>query len=464
MSDASTKAPTTGRTVVTVPGLDMGPSPYSPAVKAGGWVFVSGQTGPLPAADARAETAGAANPFLEDPLERQSRELLSKSGAILEAAGCDIGRDVVRIYQWFTSPWPAYDTYAEGDSDPSTPVTITPYLRVRDEFIDEPRPASTGVRVRETPAAGATVSVDMLAVEPRDDTAKRGTGVPDDEPRPLAGYAPAIHHGDWIFLAGMVATDFQGDFGTQTRWGPRSSLAPEARVNPDIWYDVSIERQTHYTLERLQAIAEEAGSSLDRCVKATVYLGHPSEFAGMDRVWREWFPENPPARVVLPYILPGLRDTKVEIAMKLLGGDSELTIEPVEAPSAAEPLGHEPQAVRVGDLLFLSTQQPADSSGRLAAGLGRDPAYPHSGQPARAQMSYMLDNAAAIFEAAGSSLDNLCRQMTFFDDLRWAGEAEAEFAARFPTAAPAGTSLAVGGPLVVPGAHMVADLTGYVPA
>lgn len=463
MSDDPTPS-TDGRTAVAVPGLDTGPTPYSPAVKAGGWVFVSGQTAPPPAIDAHAETEGAENPFLEDPLERQSRGLLSKSAAILEAAGCDIGRDVVRIYQWFNSPWPNHDEYERGDRSPRTPITITPYLRVRDEFIADPRPASTGVRVREALAQRATVSVDMIAMEPRSGTEKRGTGVPAGEPSPLAGYAPAIHHGDWVFLAGMVATDFQGDFGVQTRWGDRSALAPDARVNPDIWYDVSIERQTDYTLQRLHHIAEEAGTSLDRCVKATVYLGDPSELAGMDRVWREWFPNDPPARVVLPYILPGLRGTRVEIAMKLLGGDSDLELETIETSDAPEPIGHEPQAVRAGNLLFLSTQQPSDSSGRLARGLGRDADHPHASQPAGAQMRYMLDNAAAIFEAAGSSLENLCRQMTFYDDLRWFGEATAEWSARFPADPPAGTSLAVGGPLAVPGAHMVADLTGYVPA
>src|SRR5258708_39924414 len=37
-------------------------------------------------------------------------------------------------------------------------------------------------------------------------------------------------------------------------------------------------------------VAERAGSSLDRCVKAEVRLGHSSDCLGFERVWRRWFP------------------------------------------------------------------------------------------------------------------------------------------------------------------------------
>ena len=39
--------------------------------------------------------------------------------------------------------------------------------------------------------------------------------------------SPAIRLGDWVFLAGDLATDFQGDFGTTTHMGDLSAVAPK---------------------------------------------------------------------------------------------------------------------------------------------------------------------------------------------------------------------------------------------
>ena len=76
--------------------------PYSPAVKAGGWVFVSGQL----ASDFEtgiAPEARAGNPNLQDAQALQSRYVMQTLQRTLAAAGCDIAKDVVRIWQWF--PW-----------------------------------------------------------------------------------------------------------------------------------------------------------------------------------------------------------------------------------------------------------------------------------------------------------------------------------------------------------------------
>jgi flavin reductase (DIM6/NTAB) family NADH-FMN oxidoreductase RutF len=33
-------------------------------------------------------------------------------------------------------------------------------------------------------------------------------------------------------------------------------------------------------------------------VHATIYYGHPRDIPELDEAWREWFPEDPPARTV----------------------------------------------------------------------------------------------------------------------------------------------------------------------
>lgn len=435
--------------------------PYSPAVKAANWVFVAGQlasdfaTG-VPS-DIRADPE---SPFYSDDLRSQSDYLLKNMAATLKAAGCDISRDVLRIYQWFTSPRPTEQEFLEGNTWPA--ITITPYLQTRNEYIEDPRPASTAMGVRELLVKDTLIEVDMIALDPSlGETI--GYAAPEGVPAPLAGYSPAVRRGDWVFLAGEIPVDWVGDFGAQAARGEPSALAKEARVNPYFWYDSPIERQTDYTLQKLARIAEAAGTSLDRCVKATVYIGHPSDWVGMDRVWKRWFPNNPPARVVIPYMGLGGMGSRVEIAMKLLAGDSELTMETVETSDAPEPMGHEPQAVKVGNLLFFSTQLPIDSTGKLPKDVLRRPEFPYYGQPAKLQTRYMLDNVAAICETAGSSLANICRRQAFHSDFEDFAPSIEEWASHFPSDPPASTTIKVGGPLMVPGAHLLLDLIGYVP-
>jgi enamine deaminase RidA (YjgF/YER057c/UK114 family) len=438
-------------------------APYSPAIKAGGWLFVAGQL----ASDFEtglAPECRRANPKLDDQLRLQSDYVLRNLAALHEAAGMDMRRDPVRIYQWFAAKYPTMDEFHAGNAWPR--ISITPYLETRNLYIDEPRPASTGMGIREDGllVRGTILEVDMISVASQPGIEKQGFSVPEGVPSPLAGYSPAIRHGDWVFLAGEIPVDWQGDYLSDVHLGKPSGLAREARVNPYFWYGSEIESQTEYVLQKLERIAETAGSSLKRSVKATVYISSPEDFAGMDRVWRRWFPENPPARVVIPYMGLGGMGSRVEIAMKLLANDSDLQIETVETSDAPEPLGHEPQAVKVGPFLFFSTQMAFDSSGALAEETRRHPEFPWYGQPAKRQMRYMLENVATISQAAGTSLENLCRRQAFHDDFTWFAETmEDEWASHFPGDKPASTTLRIGGPLVVPGAHVLLDLIGYIP-
>ena len=54
--------------------------------------------------------------------------------------------------------------------------------------------------------------------------------------------------------------------------------------------------QTEQVLANLQSILEEAGSSLDRIVKTTVFLQDLSDFPGMNEVYAARIGSTPPAR------------------------------------------------------------------------------------------------------------------------------------------------------------------------
>jgi enamine deaminase RidA (YjgF/YER057c/UK114 family) len=432
--------------------------PYSPAVKAGGWVFIAGQL----ASDFKtgiAAEARAANANLQDTQALQSRFVMQTLQRTLKAAGCDLGKDAVRIWQWF--PWekPTYEDFEKGDLWPG--LSITPYLTERNNFIFEPRPASTAVSIRSLPVRGAQIEVDLIAIA--DGGQSIGYAAPEGVPGPLAGYSPAIRRGDWIFLAGEVPTDWVGDYGAHRSMGEPSALANKARVNPFVWYGSSMEAQTDYTLEKLQAIAEAAGSTLQNAVKADVYIGHPSDYAAMDRVWKRWFPHNPPARCVIPYMGLGTKGSRIEIAFTLLANDATLKKVTVETSDAPEPFSHEPQGVKAGNFLFLSQQMACDSKGQLVPGMLRHPEFPYYGLPGQLQMRYMLKNVAAICEAGGTKLENVVRRACFHDAGTHFADSIEEWARHFPGVKPASTTMVIGGPLVVPGANALLDLTAYVP-
>ena len=57
--------------------------------------------------------------------------------------------------------------------------------------------------------------------------------------------------------------------------------------------------QTRQAMENIAAILEEACSSLELVVKATIYLKDMGDFQSFNKIYTEFFPENPPARAAV---------------------------------------------------------------------------------------------------------------------------------------------------------------------
>ena len=87
-------------------------------------------------------------------------------------------------------------------------------------------------------------------------------------------HSPGIRVGDYIFLSGM---------------GPIDPQTGERKLGP-------IADQIRMTLGNVKHMLESAGSSLDRIVRVHVVLADMADMAEMDRVYREFFPVDPPAR------------------------------------------------------------------------------------------------------------------------------------------------------------------------
>lgn len=112
--------------------------------------------------------------------------------------------------------------------------------------------------------------------------------------KPPATYSQAVKAAGLIFVSGTSPTD----------------AVTGAIVGS------TIQEQTRRCLENVQAILEEAGSSLAKAVSFTVVLAHEDDFAGMNEEWLRWFPTDPPARqgAKLPARIPGLRVSIAAIA------------------------------------------------------------------------------------------------------------------------------------------------------
>lgn len=60
-----------------------------------------------------------------------------------------------------------------------------------------------------------------------------------------------------------------------------------------------IEAQARQVLTNLKHVLEAADSGLNYVIKTTVFLQSMNDFAAMNSVYQEFFPENPPARTTV---------------------------------------------------------------------------------------------------------------------------------------------------------------------
>ncbi len=61
-----------------------------------------------------------------------------------------------------------------------------------------------------------------------------------------------------------------------------------------------IESQARQAMENLGRVLKAAGTSWDKVVKVNCFLVHASrDFAGWNKVWKEYFPKDPPARTTV---------------------------------------------------------------------------------------------------------------------------------------------------------------------
>jgi len=107
-------------------------------------------------------------------------------------------------------------------------------------------------------------------------------------PGPRGPYSQAIVADGFVFVAGQ---------------GPVNPQTNELELG-------DIRSETRRTLENVRTILEAAGSSLRDVVRVGVFLADLTDFDAMNEVYREFFPEDAPARTTVG---AQLRKIKIEI-------------------------------------------------------------------------------------------------------------------------------------------------------
>ena len=219
--------------------------PYRPGVWAGDTFYVSGSGGRKPESE-----------DLDPTIEGQTKQTMENIGQILKAAGLE-HKDAAFTNVYFLDP--------EGYRGPTYGKLNSVY---RDYFKLGLAPSRASFCVSKLPG---TIGVEITFIATRD-RARKGRVVPDS-----AGPSPTSSNG------GVMAGD--------TLYTSGKSGAGE-----------TLEAQMRESIKSIENILSLAGMDLRNIVDAHVYLKDIGQMSAMNAIFKEYFPENPPARTTVQVI------------------------------------------------------------------------------------------------------------------------------------------------------------------
>ena len=192
--------------------------------------------------------------------------------------------------------------------------------------------------------------------------------------RPLPGQTPpyslGIKAGGAIYLAGQLPTDEKGNL---------------------VQGDIAV--QAKQVFDNLRAVLQQAGSSLDNAVSATVMLQNAADFPALDQIYRQQFKGEPPARTTIigSMVRAG---ALLEIQVTAVPNGAERKV--ILPPGWMKPTSPYSYAIRSGDTLYMSG---------LVSRNGKDNSQVQG--DIATQTKTIMGNAGEILEAAGMSYGDL---------------------------------------------------------
>ncbi len=413
---------------------------YAPGVRAGRWIFATGHKGTADYVSGMAPAVLKTDlPHWGKPkLRREADQIFHNLGAVMQAGGSDL-RNVVRV-----------------DQNYITSKAVEPYHEARRAVLRDHIPPSTSTLTPALLLPGQAIEVHMIAIVPKGEfrAVHIRPGQQQREVHPNSGYSLALAAGDFVFVAGRMAESPNLDEG----------VAPAARVPAGhLWKGSPIKLEAEFIIaNKIVPALEAAGSSLENVVKCQVYLRDLEDFAPFNEVWTKYFPARRPATTLIPTATPGFAhaDLRIEINTIALRKSGRTKSQRIDAGIMPAFAGYS-QAVRAGELLFISGMLAIDRDGLIAAARP-DPRQPYFGSSIQAQMDYLLRNAESVCRSAGTSLANAVRIQQYHTALHDFYPAYQVWQQHLPERHLPFS--AVGVPfLPVPGCTVMLDLWVYVP-
>ena len=338
------------------------PVPFTQGWKTNGLIFVGGQI----SADAKGRTVGAGD------IATQTRNVFEFIKAVLDEAGADLS-DIVKLNTY-------YQFEGEGEAITEFWEAMT---AVRMEYLADPGPVGTAVRVRGFAYEDLSIEIEAIASVGQEKVRLMPTDHWDwSMPVP---FSQGWKVGDLIFVGGQVSADDQG-----------RTVAPG-----------DIGAQTRNVFDFIQRVLAEGGADLDDLVKLNTYYRYegdaPTNFwEDMTRVRMEYIADPGPAATAVRINGFAYEDLLIEIEGIAYTGADKQRLMPANHWDWSMPVKFS-QGWRVGDLIFVGGQISADAKGRTIG----------PGDIAT-QTRKVFDNIRKVLREAGADMEQVVRLNTYY--------------------------------------------------
>jgi len=421
--------------------LGAGKIKFAQGIKAGRWVFATGLMAQDFVNGIAPDVLSPRAPHAGLPKrEKEAQRIFENLEAVLTAAGTDRS-NLVRTDQYYT-----------------TVKAVPAYQQVRRAFLRGRIPPSTSITQQRLLLPDADMNVQAIAVIPEQNVAVEHLQHEHLKGRPTSGYSPALTVGDFIFIPGITSMAI-GDEPRRNGIAAAALMAEGAQ-----WGGQPIKLETEFIItQRIVPSLKLAGATLEDIAHAQIYLTDPDDYSAFTEVWSRHFGKAGPTFSAIPCIEHGLAPYhgKIEINVLAVKPGSAARKNHIDA-GVATASHQQPQAVRAGDLLFMSGLMAADRDG-LTASAARDRRQPWFSSPAQMQAEVIIGNITRLCHGAGTSLTNVVRVLQFHTDI-------AEFYPvykvweRHLSGRPLPFSaVEVPAPLPVPGASVLIEAWAYAP-
>ncbi len=123
-------------------------------------------------------------------------------------------------------------------------------------------------------------------------TAMKKIILTNNAPKAIGPYSQAVLAGNTLYCSGQIASN------------PKNGLLNNTNITTE----------TNQVMQNLEAILSEAEMNFDNVVKCTIFLKDMKQYDDINKVYAEYFGNNPPAREAVEVsVLP--RNVNVEISL-----------------------------------------------------------------------------------------------------------------------------------------------------